>query len=637
MINKRRDIVQLSICFSYIFVFWNLALLSKYTIKEDMVDICIKTVLIDSIFAILCFFSIKYYREKISMKSILKKVKENKFLILGILMFIISLFSILDIWLMGDGAIYYSQVLINREWNFKNIFNLKLAGHQTSLYTIWLLIGEYIIPNNAIGVRMVVILLASVTVAMYYEILKKIYENCNKLNIALFVLLFALHPAFWGILGEINTDLPILIFLTWVIYFQINRLYILSFFSAIMLCFSKETGVLVFAFYVLGCVGYKVVCGLGKGWKESLKQMFSVEMISLYGAGIIWAIIWLVCSRGMTWTGGSESLTDNTDGISGIKLDTFHGCIEYMNHKLKEIFVLNYGYIFWIFAILAILFFFFTNKKLHVKSGFGYIIIGLYFSFVGFLNFNLYFVTWPNYRYIISVVLFETFFASIFVFGYIENVRIQRIVIVCVLILVFISNFRADPISKQVFNKVSMGNGDMISTNLFYIENLDSKILGKNKTISYEYAYDDEGVYNREYSYRGKCINEILKKIKYNSKTLIIFPHIVGSKSFYYGRSEWYESEKIYVNKKTYKLSINYLDQDMSKNGKWIEFNDIYLNPEEKISEEILESFERVYYVYPLLSGKNKINYKEQLNGHAYKKRFDITKGTTGFRVLKIK
>lgn len=637
MINKKNSLFQITICLCYFFVFWNLALCSKYTVKDNIVFICIKTILLDVSFIVMFILTIKNYKEKLAFSKQIEYFKENKWFFLFIAIFVLSLISITDIWLMGDGAIYYSQVIINRSWNFQNIFDLKMVGHQTCFYTIWLLIGEYILPSGAVGVRLILIFLATITVCMFYGILKKIYTKSNCINLILFVAIFAFHPGFWGILGELNTDFPVLIFFVWVLYFQINKQYILMCFSAIMLCFSKETGVMILAFYTLGCLSVKIVQSLKEGLKKTVKQIFALEMLPIYCAGLLWLLVWIICSRGQTWSGGSGSLSANDNGITGIKLDTFNSCLDYMVHKLEEILILNNGYIFFAFAIMAIIFGVFTKKKLAVNGGNMHIMVGIYIAFIGFLNFNLYFVTWPNYRYLMPLVLFSTFCASLFILGYIRRIVVQRIIILIVLCIVILSNFRADPISRKIFNTVSMGNGEMISTNLFYIEDLENKILGENKDISYEYAYDDEGVYNREYSYRGKCINKILKNIKYDSNTLVVFPYITGSKSFYYGRREGFEYEKMYVNNDTYKLSINYLDCDLSGSSKWTMFNAIYLNEGEQITSTLLDNYSRVYYIYPLITGKNKVDFEKQINGFNPKDDFKVIKCTTGFRVLQLK
>lgn len=501
MINKKNSLFQITICLCYFFVFWNLALFSKYTIKNDLISICIKTVILDIAFVVALAFTIKNYRHKLMFSNVKDYIRENKWFLLFITIFIFSLSSILDIWLMGDGAIYYSQVIINRSWNFENIFDLKLVGHPTCFYTMWLLIGEYIFPRSAIGVRLILIFLATVTVCMFFGILKKMYRDSNNINLIMFVAIFAFHPGFWGIIAELNTDFPVLIFFIWVLYFQMNKQYILMYFSAVMLCFSKETGVMILAFYTLGCLCVKVVNSLKKGFKSVITNIFSVDMISIYLAGILWLLEWLIGSRGKTWGGGAEGLASKDSGITGIKLDTFNSCIEYMIHKLKEMFILNNGYVFAIFLIAAIICFVFTRIKSSLNREYLHIIVGIYIAFIGFLNFNLYFVTWPNYRYLLPLVLFSVFSASIYILGYVKRIVIQRVIIIVVLLIVVLSNFRADPISKKVFNTVSMGNGEMISTNLFYIKDLDNNILGENEDITYEYAYDDEGIYNREYSY----------------------------------------------------------------------------------------------------------------------------------------
>lgn len=638
MNNKKNSLLQITICLSYFFVFWNLAIFSKFTIKKDIVSIFLKTIVLDITYIVIVILTIKNYRHKMKLNNIKNYFKENRWFALFIVLFVLSLYSILDIWLMGDGAIYYSQVIINRSWNFKNIFDLKMVGHPTCFYTMWLLIGEYIIPRSAVGVRVILIFLAAVTVCMFYGILKKIYKDNNNTNLILYVAIFAFHPGFWGMLAEINTDFAVLVFFVWVIYFHINKQYILMYFSAIMLCFSKETGVMILAFYTFGCLCVNVFGSLKEGLRGIVTKVFSVDMISIYLAAILWLLEWIIGSRGATWGGGADGLTSKGTGISGIKLDTFNKCIEYMSHKLKELFVLNNGYIFIFFLIIAVIVFVFTQRKLYVNIKYLNIIVGIYIAFIGFLNFNLYFVTWPNYRYLLPIILFSTFSASFFILGYVRKSSVQRCIIIVVLFFVVLSNFMADPISKHVFDTVSMGNGDMISTNLFYIKDLDNKILAKkNENITYEYAYDDEGIYNREYAYRGKCINSILKKIKYDSNTIIIFPYIIGSKSFYYGRKEGFESERLYVNKSNLKLSLNYLDCDLSNSINWMPFNAIYLMPDEKVDMKRLYGYERIYYVYPLITGKNKIDYKMQLDGIKSKKSFKMTRCTTSFKVLQLK
>lgn len=463
------------------------------------------------------------------------------------------------------------------------------------------------------------------------------YINSDKINVILFTAIFAFYPAFWGIMGEINTDFPVLIFFIWTIYFQLNKQYLLMLFSALMLCFSKETGVIILAFYAIGYIIVKFVNSIKAGIKETLKQIFSPEAVAIYLAGVSWFVIWLVSSRGKLWSGASGNVATTNSQINGMKLDTFGGCAEYIFHKLKEIFILNNSYILWIFVLAAILLTVFTKKKNSITRGNGHIIAGIYIAFIGLLNFNVYFVTWPNYRYLIPMTFFVNFFASFFVLGYIQNKNIQRVIVVVTLILIFSSNFHTDIISKKMFDNISMGNGDMISTNLFYIKDLDNKILSRDSEITYEYAYDDEGVYNREYSNRGRCINKILKEIKYDSQTLVVFPYIVGAKSFYYGRREQFEYETKYVNVETYKLNMNILDFEYPYAKKWIKLNDLYLKAGEELPKGVLSQYERVFYVYPTIDGKNQIDVSGQIGDFKVKRDFEVTKSTTGFKVLQLK
>ncbi len=637
LIQYKKEILQLFICMSFIMIFWNFALASPYTIKKHIISIIVKTILINGIWLILLILSLNNYVEYLNLKKIQKLIFANKEILITLIIFTVSLFSIFDIWLMGDGSIYYSYLMLNRPWDFGNIFDLQLAGHLTCFYTMWLLIGEYLIPGFAIGVRGIIIILATITVAMFYKILEKIFIHINKINLALFTCLFAFHAAFWGILGEVNADFPVLVFFVWMIYFGINQLYFLQAFSALMLCFSKETGVLIFAFFVFGSVFYSFVKSFKLGFKGIVNKVFSFSNCLMYISGITWFCVWKFNNNGAIWTGGANSDVLDKKSISGVKLDTFNSCYEYIWHKLKEIVFLNNGYIFWILGIIAILCYVFGKNKFNIEKKHMGIVIGIYMSFVGFLNFQMYFLTWPNYRYLIPIAFFEPFLAALFVLGYMKNINKQRVVTIVCVIMIIMSNFGFDPISKSIFQTIDLGNGHMISTNLFYIKDLDNKILAKDMELTYEYAYDDEGVSNREYCYREKCINAILKRIDYTDKKLIIFPYINGAKSFYYGRREGYEFEDLYVNKRTKKLSMNAFGYDVSDSTQWILFNDLYLIDNAQISTELLNSYDEVYYVYPTLSDKHKIDWKYQINGSEVLDSFTIKQCTTGFKILRLK
>ena len=113
--------------------------------------------------------------------------------------------------------------------------------------------------------------MALITIYCFYLILDTILNNKSKIDMAIYTAIFAFSPMFLGILGEINVDFPSMCFFVWMVCCGIRGRYISQSLCGLLLCYSKETGVLLYGFYVLGMVVFRIIVNRKHGFKKIVK------------------------------------------------------------------------------------------------------------------------------------------------------------------------------------------------------------------------------------------------------------------------------------------------------------------------------------------------------------------------------
>lgn len=602
---KEKNAEYLLECFPFeilIVLFWDLALFSKYTDKQNILWIVIGTVLIHIVFiyTILCIISKrKDKKDKFDIKNSII----NPYLFVIFVIFVVCFSTILKSWLNLDGHIYYSYVRDLKEWDF-TWNKLMLAGHMSQGYTLFLMIGEFLFPNNPFGVRIIHCIMALISIYCFYLIVYTIMRNKNKLEAALYTAIFAFSPMLLGLIGEVNTDFPTLCFLTWMICCGVREKYIRQALCGILLCFSKETGCLLYGSYILGCIIFRIIKNRRQNIKMIIKSIISTDMILFVFGGVFWGISYLLNNSGSWVDSTTISTVDTTSQNIGIKINTIAFFPYYILKKIQQLLYINCNWILYTFVFIAIFANFIVGtylfrKKIKIK---GEILIGASFSFCAFLIYNFLYVTYNHYRYLLPFAFFLSLGVSISLMILIRRNTIRKIIAVCLVCVVFISNFCSlDPIAENIFMKQGTGTGSILIPCTMYTDKQKNAIIGNKEDYACA-TINTSGMYNFQSHYLSICFDKTLKKIDYKEDSIIIIPSQYrdeyGTLATIFGVNVLGYRE-FYWDTKRSQLNINCVDdmERMKNNSRYQKLNYRIVNKISEISQQEMQNYKNVYYI----------------------------------------
>lgn len=631
-INKlsKSKFLQIFLIVFLITVFWDISLISKYSDKGYIVYIAVLTVIFNLASVIFIFYGIK----KNYFISFLKYICKDNYIFVIYLIVAMATFSVINSWLSEDSFIYYSYLESAKCWDFLHINKLNLAGHSCFAYTVFILMGEYITPGNIIGARIVQMVMAFVCIFCFKEILKKFLNNASEKFIFFGTLMFAVSPLFMGLISEINTDFPLLIFLVCLIYCDVYDYSILEGFFCLCLCFSKETGVVLFGMYYIGKVGYGLI--KNRVYNPIKMCKYVIKKYSLqFLAGLIF-IVYYFFNRNQGWL-HSMSVNDASSKNSAghefvlnnyIKLSSFGVSKKYIQRKLVDILFLNYNWIAYFLCIILVCYLIFygkkiVKKKLNIKME---VVFGIVFLFIGFMVYNLFYITYNEFRYFLPYVFMSVLGAVLSIYIIMENSKIRNLIMLIICIIFLVSNFYSfDPLSNLLISHQSTGLGNIYEVihydhrqidGIEYITNICS--TGKENN---QYArICNSMTYNLQHAYFSEAFEKTLDNIDYNENDLVLIPSMYDKNTYamsyiLFGRNNVVGIDNYYWNLKRKNLEINRIRYE-----KYFELSDNYaklnieaVNEKFNLNEINTSLYENIYYIaLPFDDEYNFDNIKDQ-------------------------
>ena len=520
---------------------------------------------------------------------------EKKYCLSVMLVFAILSVNIFDVWLTQDGIDYYSSLSRMYTWNFTDLTALKLAGHHSEIYTIILMLGEYLFPYKAVGIRVSCVFLALITIYAFYGIEEIIFEDLSEIEKMILLGIFAFSPYFYGILPEINTDFPLLCFLVLMCYFHLKEEYILQFFCGIALCLSKETGCILYGMYIVGIIAVKIIQNRTNR-RKMMRAIFAPYLLFQYCIGLVGVIYIIFFGAAGLW-GSATSRAEAANSYTHIN-NTFELWKQYIGFRLKEAFLFNYTWILWGIIIIGAIAFLLRRKTIKWECS---KVLPVFLSGIGLIVFNCVYVTWTHVRYFIALLFLQVLLLGYVLMRVTSKRHIRAIALGAVLVIVLISDYSTDKFSEQLFCSYDAGNGTVVNPRLFYA-NADKYCI---QTESPEdFTMLGEGpVYNRQYTARGDCFEDLLEQIGYNSGDLIVVPNVAGNsynmrRAVLLRKTGWLEGQ-MYWNQEKECTNVNYffLESDAEENDEWEQIHMVMLEEGELLPEDIFDNYERVFYL----------------------------------------
>lgn len=430
---------------------------------------------------------------------------DNKTILLVIVCFILLSMEVVDSFVMWDAWQYYAnwgfgciqKITKLFDSNFSGIYDLYLFGHASLGYSLWVILSQLFAEGSA-SVQIADIALAAVSIFAYYQILRKLFDKKYDDNtVALMTVPYALSPFVLGIVGNINLDSATMYFAVIFIACVLYNYEVLELVFAFVFCFTKEPAVIYYATYIVA----KVVCDYLSGHKFTLQGIIRFGFCNirnyLYALpAIVWIILFELNPSG-GWADGQ--VTEWTH---------FELSPEIVPLKLKQIFFMNFNWIFWFVFFGGIVFL--CIKKVRMKTK---IFTLIPISIMGFsvIGFNCAYVTYLLPRYIVPMIPTLYLTASAVVCH--SNKKSLRFFMVLVSALLFVQNYKViDPVMKNIFSSRPIGYES------------DSKMYTLGNEYSRGERFDDHIVYNRQNIYWSETLAEVFIRSGYNGDMLIVLP-----------------------------------------------------------------------------------------------------------------
>jgi hypothetical protein len=462
----------------------------------------------------------------------LNYIKHNYYVFIIILVYLFFYLECFTFLFKADSNAYYTTLVANEGlWTFSlsDIQKFQLGYHSTYGYSLFVFLGNYILRIYGIGIRIANFLLLAITLFCLNDILRNIIPKQKNIFYALLLEVFACNPLILGIAQEINTDTPMTLFLIWFIWAFLHHYKIYTIFFACIACFSKENAVILLFGYVAGVYLYRLIT---EHKNLCFKKIFTILKPNEWA--IIIAPIFFLANMLLynSWNyGGTDAVT-----IAGKNMvNSFQFNLEYICIKLSQMFIFNFQWLYLIMFTAGIV----LLVILHKKSTLNEIEMGIFISFICYSAFQLFYFTYPHYRYLIPNAFYFMIFTGIIAKNINKKALCNSVLLIFTLLFIVQSFYSVDIISNHVFRNVSTGNGKIISQAYYggdaeFPNHLLLEADGGDLTNE---IFRDYVQNNRQYTRFEKCLEKVFTKINYtNDKAILLSPIYKDS---YWGNDCW--------------------------------------------------------------------------------------------------
>lgn len=542
---------QLTVFYLFLAAFWDISIyLCTYSQTDDVNHVILVAGLIVFNFSAAAGLSILLKHHMSKRGSLLSFFQKNA----GILIFLLVYFLIningLSYWIKSDSNVYYTCIVKQcGNWDFtlrSLTSSFSLGGHLSYGYSIFAFIGQAIFPVHGIGIRLVDIGIYFVSIVMFWKILQMLFPKATRIEVLLYTMFFAFTPIVSGILFEINIDLPLLCFFIWFIYFHMTDKKILCFLAALLLCFSKELGSLfVVGFFISRYFYNRIIL--------KKKQSLSGTSMLTMAIGPYLFFQSTICAR-EGWA--KQSLVAQES--SGLMNATIQFSPHYIFIKLKQIFALNFQWIFVILVLFLVVMVIARKLKVHLNE-IGFCLTVL---FCGSVLFNFLYFTFTHSRYL----QIEAFFFGLF-WAYVWQKLVRsgkiRIILVSFFTMIFAveSIITLDPLSLALFRNVNVGERKIISlVEYATLPETGAQLLTEeeNEKIDLKiHILRDYVQYNKDYIHLEKIIEKALDDMNYTSDIAICIPPIFQDTAYTYENLFGFDVNLAYWDAKTKNVFYN--------------------------------------------------------------------------------
>lgn len=584
---KKVDLWQLTLGYGYFASFYVFALLSEITIKNHYKIIALEAFL----FLLQAYWIVGAFwenREKFQRK---KWSFDKAQILLGAVALVFGAM----IFFQSKGmyrwdSLDYAQQIVSMAEEFDFTLSCLQAINRIHISMGFAAVYEFVYfmslgnANFLIWTNLVLGILTEISI---YQIIKNAYPQKKPIMLATATCLVILMPLYYGVNGAISTDYIMANFFVYFLLAHIKKYRLLQMMAAAVMVMTKETAVVLLAIFCFSYVFWELLENTSERksaiikregtnfipiilWgaifltKENSKWLNITSILNLKSAvlaivslipllGILFFICYkwkdkvikcfqfLVCIIIIMGTAVSV-FSERVQAVYG-PMEQLNSIgflnMEYILLRLKNLFVLNFQWIYW--AIIVV--FLMTDMIKNGRVWKNRYVISLSLSVLMFVAVHCIYITYTHPRYYQPVVLLIGIYAAVLILEYEKKWSV--ILLVTVTSLTFVQNFvDIDFLSKNSYQTVNTGNGEMITT----------------AYCKKELPYSDASVYNFEYTYLNQLLLQFVKDVEPDKKTLFLiddvaYPYLKGNRSKYsvwgnlwysdYGRKVYFDGNNL--------------------------------------------------------------------------------------------
>lgn len=474
------------------------SLLTTVVIKYIMLLILAGTVVI----VIYSFRKIRLWKFRELRDAIVENIPFVVLCTLVLVIFIVN-YGTLPLW---DSLHTYWHGEVNYVYEIFDLDHLTICTVCRHIYCALNILFSKIFRNVLLGESILQCLMMFLGIFSFYGIMGIVQSSDNQemdrfgVKRTLLTGIYAFSPFVLGLSAVNNWDCWTFYLMPTIIYFWYKSKYIYHFIFAIILLYTKETGAVSYAGFIVGALMYDMLRTNSK--KTLFKARRYVYAIFLL---LSWAVIYF------STTGFVGVLGGFTNGHLGVSDKTTRNVVvDFLISRIplfKNWFILNFNWVLVLGSLLGMVAIIMKARYL-----FKYILPILTCELF-MMIFYFSFFTNPHARYLDTHVpcLCILFCISL---NQIANRGLEQLIIGIVTIVFIVQNYCTfDPLTCYCYNQYQVGDSTIICT------------CDEDEYMS------DSIVYNRQYKYYDKALNMAME-IPVNEKALICLPY--NSRWFYF-------------------------------------------------------------------------------------------------------
>lgn len=423
------------------------------------------------------------------------RIPEHKGILIAMLFTFLSRLTQLTDMPLWDSLVYYKQLMEacqNFDFTVAAMMRFALADHPSVGYAGITAIGEFLFPGKYIGVILVWMIVTVMTAVCLYRIMEKAVSHRSWRYYTISTCMVMSTPLVLGTFSYYSPDAGTVCFFVFVLYCYLYKKNILMLFSMLLLILSKEIGSVALAGFCIGLVFGQVLVGQKRRRWERFAALFRKPVVICglltFGALGIYLLFFL-CAGGHIWSYGHEKW------YLGFGFDP-----DLILENCRQFFVLNYNWLIWggnLICLILLQSGIFGRKKRGKVAAKRLLFIltatavTLMFFYSVYLTFAI-----PRYHVLIDFlgVMILVIYGGILVPESAVRYNAARDLALLVSggILLLEAYFPIDPLTIALFSREGDNRYHHMETN------------------------SDEGIYNHQFNYLNKEIDQILRDVNYH-------------------------------------------------------------------------------------------------------------------------